>query len=170
MIPEFEEHISVLSKEDCEWIKSLCTDFKPSEVVYNDDKGTRTINKKFRSSKTCFVNLSKEDEMKLLSKLEFLGINSLPSIKNEIQLLEYNEGDFFDKHKDGVKRYKTLLIQLSGESDYLGGELYVEDLLASKKQGSVVLFNSDTSHQLNVVTWGRRYVLVVWLLKENFNL
>lgn len=165
----FEEHISVLNKGECEWIKSLCTDFSPSEVTYNNDDSTRNLNNKFRSSKTCFVELSEEQRDRLTSMVSFLGIHSLP-IKREIQLLEYTEGDFFAKHKDGPKRYKTLLVQLSDENEYGGGELYVDNLLASKKQGSIIIFDSNTYHQLDKVTSGKRYVLVIWLLKEHFEI
>lgn len=169
MTPFFEEHIGVLSKEDCEWIKSLCVDFSPSEVTYNNDDSTRNLNNKFRSSKTCFVALDQNQRERLLSMISFLGVTSLP-IEREIQLLEYSEGGFFKRHKDGPKRYKTILIQLSDKSEYDGGELYIEDKLASKEQGSIIIFDSNTFHQLDMVTRGKRYVLVVWLLKEHFTI
>ena len=166
-MPEFSEHIGVLSKEQCDWIKSLCTEFKVSEITYDNNDNSRNINQYFRNSKTCMVELTDDSREKLLSMVRFIGVESLP-IKREIQLLEYSEGGFFKRHKDGPKRYKTLIIQLSDENDYTGGELYVEDQPTSKKQGSLIIFDSNTYHQLHEVTSGKRYVLVVWLLKEHF--
>lgn len=167
MTPNVEEHIGVVSKEDCDWIKSLCSEFTPSEVTYTKDKNDPNIDTTFRSSKTCRVVLSEKDGDRLLSLIKFLGVESLPE-KNGVQLLEYVEGDFFKRHVDGLGRYRTILIQLSDKEDYGGGELYVEDRLMSKESGSIVMFDSHTFHQLDTVTSGKRHVLVIWLLREHF--
>ena len=77
---------------------------------------------------------------------------------------------FFKRHRDGDKRYKTLIIQLSHESDYQGGELIVGEQSISKTQGTVIMFDANTYHQLNEVISGKRHVFVVWLLIEHFRM
>lgn len=167
IVPHYSQHIGKLSKEDCKWIKSLCTDFVSSDVR-NNKTDIRFVNTYFRDSKTCFVKLNNNDREKLISLIGFLGVSSLP-IDKEIQLLEYREGNFFRRHKDGVERYMTIIIQLSDEMDYQGGELFVDDQQVSKKQGTVVMFDANTFHQLDEVTSGKRNVLVIWLQPENLS-
>lgn len=91
----------------------------------------------------------------------------------------YEKGDVYEWHKDSFPesekellrtRVLSAVIQLSEEQDYEGGELCVkmgEDIVtASKKQGSALVFTSDTFHMVKEVTKGARKSLIVWLHKK----
>lgn len=111
-----------------------------------------------------------------------LDLGNTPSL----QLLRYNPGDFFLKHKDtlrgeklqhfsndlnGYYRILTLCIQLTPEDEYTGGELEVynnhtdEKILTLKKHsGAYVLFPSLSYHQAKKVTRGQRDALTCWFI------
>ena len=101
----------------------------------------------------------------------------LTGITEDIQFTSYsgNENEHFDWHLDmggGFKsrRKLSLVIQLSHEDDYEGGELLVDagakdgkPLVSCKKQGSMIFFPSYLLHKVTPVTSGHRYSLVSWL-------
>lgn len=165
MLPPYNEHISHLNPQQCLWIKSLCTEYRQSEIV--NRFGYEGVKPDFRSSKTCYVNLDSTTQQKLISMIDVIGVTSLP--QKEIHLLEYGQGGFFSSHRDGNKRYKTVIIQLTNPQEYEGGELYVEDNMVSKEQGTIVMFSSNHLHELKLVKSGVRHALVLWLKKEHFN-
>jgi predicted 2-oxoglutarate/Fe(II)-dependent dioxygenase YbiX len=71
-------------------------------------------------------------------------------------------------------RYKTMIIQLSDESEYEGGELCIFEkdkvLIVSKDIGNVIMFDSSIEHCANKIKEGTRYSMVFWLSIDNFGL
>ena len=81
-------------------------------------------------------------------------------------------GFHIDKLFNGPIRKLSIVIQLSEEESYEGGNL--ELLIAenpgivNKSQGYLVTFPSYTLHQVTPVTRGTRYSLVAWVTGPNF--
>lgn len=98
-------------------------------------------------------------------------------ITEPIQFTSYDGigNEHYGWHLDmGAKRQSrrklSLVIQLSDEKDYEGGELQVhsgsdDDVIKAeiKKQGSMIFFPSYLRHRVTPVTSGHRYSLVSWL-------
>ena len=90
------------------------------------------------------------------------------------QLAKYENGDFYDWHKDikennsGSERKLSATLQLSKPEDYKGCELQLfngaKELeeLPVKNQGSIIVFRSDEWHRATPITEGVRYSLVLW--------
>lgn len=83
----------------------------------------------------------------------------------EIKL--YVEGDVFSWHRDGyvnldenVSRTMNLIIQLSDESEYDGGELVIGDHRCTKNKGSAIIFPAILPHEVTEITRGERYSLI----------
>lgn len=106
--------------------------------------------------------------------LKEYGVKNLPK---DFQIIKYRRGDFFKKHTDSGdgtnKRYKTLIIQLSNSNEYKGAsvEIFHENIKStlSTEAGSGVLFDSSLIHEVNELTDGVRYALVMWFKYEDFN-
>jgi len=81
-------------------------------------------------------------------------------------------GDFYDYHLDidgsyGVQRKISIVVQLSDQEDYEGGELELKtsknSYVADKSKGSILLFPSFCLHKVHPVTKGKRNSLVLWV-------
>lgn len=81
-------------------------------------------------------------------------------------------GDHYDYHLDidgsyGVQRKISIIVQLSDENEYEGGELELRTssnpFIADRGIGSVLLFPSFILHKVHPVTKGRRNSLVLWV-------
>ena len=94
-----------------------------------------------------------------------------------LQYCIYREGHHFKKHIDTIsipnlgQRKLTIILQLSDETEYEGGELrlHVSDnpIVISKKKGTIAIFPSFIPHDVTPVTKGERKVLVSWVLGKN---
>ena len=100
-----------------------------------------------------------------LFKLDLYGFTE------KLQFTEYEgQGRHYDWHPDigpnMSKRKISIVVQLSDEKDYEGGELLINTgqmLVPSKKQGSVILFPSFLMHKVEPLLSGNRYSLVSWI-------
>ena len=89
----------------------------------------------------------------------------------KLQFTEYEgQGSHYDWHPDigpnTTKRKLSIVVQLSDEKDYEGGELLINTgqlLIPSKKQGTVILFPSFLMHKVEPLRSGNRYSLVSWI-------
>ena len=89
----------------------------------------------------------------------------------KLQFTEYEgQGSHYDWHPDigpnTTKRKLSIVVQLSDEKDYEGGELLINTgqlLIPSKKQGTVILFPSFLMHKVEPLQSGNRYSLVSWI-------
>jgi hypothetical protein len=168
----------LFTKEECEYLKSLFSDgdFKRSQV--GDNKSDSEYSSK-RTSYDIFLPFGVDTKNVLFNKLKKIGIVETPY---SFSVLRYDIGQQFKKHRDNggahgkkyEKRYKTVIIQLSNEDEYEGGDLVIynnnEEVTASKEIGNTIIFHSSLEHELKKLTNGRRYCVVFWLEKENFNL
>ena len=100
-----------------------------------------------------------------LYKLDLYGFTE------KLQFTEYEgQGSHYDWHPDigpnMTKRKLSIVVQLSDEKDYEGGELVINTghlMAPSKKQGTVVLFPSFLMHKVEPLRSGNRYSLVSWI-------
>ena len=163
----------IFSKEDCEYIKSFFDEtlaIGDSEPRYLELNGQKIEIQK--NAKGSYQEITQPDLIKfIVEKLKPLNIIS---IKREcLNLIRYNEGDYFEKHRDfgryGIgATYKTMVIQLSDPSEYEGGDLCVKDIPQDRTQGSVSLFLSSTEHEVKKVLRGTRFSLSTFLYEEDF--
>lgn len=99
------------------------------------------------------------------------------------QLLCYEKGDFYAKHRDNhdagrvpsiiARRKFSLVLFLSRPEDYLGGELIFHGLFQDPRAkrfglplkgeaGLLAVFPSRVAHEVRPVTRGTRWTLVSW--------
>lgn len=89
-----------------------------------------------------------------------------------------NIGDFYESHIDinldcDMMRKISVIVQLSDENDYEGGNLEVfstnsEYAPAPRQRGSVLAFPSFLVHRVTPITKGKRLSLVAWTVGPNF--
>jgi len=172
----FREEV-LLTKEECEAIVKAHNHYSGTKVYSNRgflDKKTIEKYRGLRNEST--VPLSKSNEEMLLSKLSKFGIVSIPDYN---MVVNYSIGESCKPHTDkGVdsttgKRVKTIIIQLSEDTNYSGGSLVVEDekeIECSKVQGNVIMFDSKLVHYVTEITSGTRLAQVLWLDNENLGI
>lgn len=95
---------------------------------------------------------------------------------------KYEVGDFFIKHMDDpihlskhidedyifkLRRYMTICIQLSDDTEYTGGDVYIykEDAkeLVSKKVGHTYTFGIKVPHEVTPILTGNRKSLIIFV-------
>lgn len=97
----------------------------------------------------------------------------------KIQLTEYKLNQFYKSHIDSgydmwVSRKLTLVVQLTDENEYEGGELLLypisleQPVQVPKEKGCVIAFPSSTIHEVKPVTKGKRNSLVSWVHGPRF--
>lgn len=169
---------NVFDKKECDLIINSEGDFIESKLdkKYNFNE----LDKSQRSSKEKFL-YPNEKNLWIYERLEkyIIDINKqffnfdITLIK-EVQVLEYNEDDFFLFHHDiGSEHTSTrklsIVVFLSHPSEYEGGELnFIPRVNINNKQGSMIVFPSYLMHEVTKVTWGTRYTLVAWVHGPKF--
>ena len=155
----------ILNSDEVDQIKGLAQKWFDSKV---QNKGYLPNHRK---SFECDIDPSLIESI-LLPKLTEYNIKS---ITGQVIVLQYNKGCYFKRHQDRIDlnpkttdRQQTLIIQLSDENDYEGGELVVRDIITNKSKGNMVLFDSNEWHELKELTNGTRYCLVIWLKADNY--
>lgn len=89
----------------------------------------------------------------------------------DMQLSRYDEQGKYDWHVDQLypndgrayMRKLTVIVQLTDESEYKGGELQILENIAPKGKGTIILFPSNLSHRVRPVTSGVRHSLAAWV-------
>jgi PKHD-type hydroxylase len=118
------------------------------------------------------------EEMVLPINAEFYRYD-LYGLNEAFQYTVYEgaQGGHYNWHVDmGEKRYEprkiSLSLQLSGPSDYEGGELVIQagdgDCAAEKARGTLIAFPSYVLHRVEPVTAGIRKSLVIWVAGPEF--
>ena len=161
----------MFSKEECEYIKSFYNLYK--EV---DGMDTHTLNGipiKFRKGSSAkFVTIDNSELNNfLLEKLKPIKVKNIPTIK----IMKYGKGGSLAKHQDFSKYgvdiiYKTVLIQLSESTDYIGGDLIVENTPQSRVIGSLTTISPTDVHEVTTLESGERYSLVLFLYESDFDI
>jgi hypothetical protein len=83
------------------------------------------------------------------------------------EIKEYSLGDKFGKHHDvhynvdcRIDRKVNLVVQLSDETEYDGGDLYVGKTKCSRTLGTGIFFPAIYLHHVTEITRGSRYSLI----------
>jgi len=164
----------IFSGKDCKFIKSFFDDklaLDGSDPLIVEVDSTTTLNIK-RKAKAKYIDCQDKTLIDfLLTKLILLGIISISN--NTAKLVKYSEGDYFEKHTDFNKygigaNYKTLVVQLSEDTSYQGGDLIVEGEKQNREQGSVSIFLSSKIHEVTKVVKGTRWSLTLFLSGSDF--
>lgn len=86
----------------------------------------------------------------------------------------YSENDFFIKHKDNVdssiadKRYLTVSIQLSSPTDYIGGDVIINDEnKLNRTQGNTILWGTNVPHEVTKIKKGFRNALIFFVSSKH---
>lgn len=176
----FREEV-LFTVSECKYLLSLVKKWHDSTIVGK----THVIqNNNIRNSKECSIS-NKEIENLIIPKIKHFDISSLPT---QCTIVKYEVGSFFSKHRDTIlyqnennnttnavknaryetqHRKQTLIIQLSDELDYKGGELIIKNKAVSKKIGNTILFDSRLIHEVTELTEGTRYSFVGWITENN---
>jgi PKHD-type hydroxylase len=95
---------------------------------------------------------------------------------NKIQYTQYGVGAYYKWHCDELDnsdserlRKLTIVVQLSGQDDYQGGNLEVIGLggvryIAPRAKGSIVVFDSRAVHRVTKIKYGYRRTIVAWAI------
>lgn len=98
--------------------------------------------------------------------IEYYGMDVTHVEQYEIK--KYSEGDYVTEHVDqfygtaGTERKLTMLIQLSDEHDYTGGDLQVIRNKVDKSIGSLTILPAFYLHEVKPITSGERWSLNCW--------
>jgi PKHD-type hydroxylase len=103
------------------------------------------------------------------------------SMIDQVDFLKYTKGMFYKPHQDSTfnmdspaaYRKLTVILQLTDESEYSGGDLVLyngslEPIKTCKKRGSIVVFPSYVSHSIKPMKSGIRHSLVGWICGPAF--
>jgi hypothetical protein len=163
----------LFNKSECEYFKNL--------LSFEDIKKT---NKFANGSFNITVGIIPPSKIPnwFIDKLTNLNISNL-KFENEFEksksllINKYDVGGYFERHRDDyalkpdwVKRFKTLIVQLSDESEYDGGDFIVDSILANKTIGNCILFDSSIYHEVLKIDKGSRYSLTLWLERDDINI
>jgi len=164
----------LFSQDECDYFKSLSNDktFERSKITEHINSN---IISECRTSLEVDIKLDSDLSNIILEKVKEFGIRTLP---NYFIILKYDKNQEFKKHTDSgpeyPNRYKTMIVQLSNESEYKGGELCIfeknEEIITSKDVGTVIIFDSSMEHCANKIIEGVRYSMVLWLSIDDFGL
>jgi|TARA_R100001509_G_scaffold165674_1_gene148795 PKHD-type hydroxylase len=172
-----------LSKTQCDNIIKLFDENKTSSSELAGEYNGSLLNKNVRDAKEIiFEDDYIKNKIKMVLELANLSIYKYNIQELEdVKLLKYNIGGKYKWHTDvGSKetstRKLTAIVQLSDEQDYEGGdlefgitdELGENNYVATKKQGSIIVFPSFLSHRVIPITKGTRYSLLTWMNGDSF--
>lgn len=95
----------------------------------------------------------------------------------QVQLAKYEEGHFYDWHKDTffltdaeTCRKITAVVLLNDPCEFTGGDFELEGCSAPivLQKGAIIVFPSYLQHRATPVTWGTRYSAALWVHGPNF--
>lgn len=167
----------LFTDEECEWLKSffdleLSVGGDLSKEIKKVGDHEVEVNYRKGNHKNKITNINDEKLIKfLIDKFSFLGLKSIGGVR----VVRYGEGDYMGPHTD-FGRYgndaclKTIIIILSDEDEYGGGDLYVGDTPQSKEKGSYVMINSSQIHEVRVIEWGVRFSMVIFLWEDDITI
>lgn len=97
---------------------------------------------------------------------------AFPCKYSPMRIIRYKEGMHYGKHCDnvinsGIRTDISFTVFLSDPKEYEGGYLRIYDNIhfqdVKLEAGSIILYPSDSLHEITPVTSGERIVLVGWL-------
>jgi prolyl 4-hydroxylase len=179
-----------LTNDDCEYIKKVSVNFKKSNTIadYN------YLDKTHRNSETCWIDKSAHKIISEIIKKSCDLINYPFEHSEDLQVVKYSAGGFFNEHNDscfdysenckdfhkrGGHRVATLLIALSDPDEYSGGETRFSNLNKNFKlnKGDAILFyNINELNKENIyskhgglkINSGEKWIANVWIREYPF--
>lgn len=165
------------SKEECSEIKSLWSPESERQAFTGKDRDpSKHIDLELRSSKICWIGFDQKTEWifsKLMPTVQAVNDSryqfNLTGFLEEAQLTKYAPGGHYSWHEDFgngsfSKRKLSLIVQLSEESEYTGGEVEIfPEFKIPKKIGSLAFFPSFVTHRVNPILTGERMSMVAWI-------
>jgi Rps23 Pro-64 3,4-dihydroxylase Tpa1-like proline 4-hydroxylase len=85
----------------------------------------------------------------------------------DLRLVRYDEGGFFKVHLDagrGDRRRFAIVIYLNDDFDGGNTIFPLLGIRSAPRKGKAVVFSTERLHRGDVVTGGRKFILVTWLL------
>lgn len=173
------------TEEEIQKIIDYCETIPKQTSKIHDDS---IVNKEIRSSEVAWIENTQEifwlyDRLALIANninAKFFNFE-LKGFVEHFQYTVYNEKEngHYNWHLDLVSeginvppRKLSLVLQLSDESEYEGGELQTftspNSTTVTKRKGLIVAFPSWTLHRVTPVTKGTRRSLVVWVTGPQF--
>lgn len=107
-------------------------------------------------------------------KFDLTEMESLQYTKYDSETLDFYASHSDDSYKFNLFRKLSVSVQLSDPSKYTGGELIfyrntlLENSVAPKQLGTVVVFPSFVIHEVKKITAGTRKSLVTWINGPRF--
>ena len=172
------------SPEECQTIIDYGKSQVLEEGVINTGDTSPSQVKEIRDSKVVFLQPDENmqwvyrkltDVVQHLNKEYFMF--DLTGFAEGLQFTEYTApGGNYNFHVDSgynkVIRKLSIVLQLSDESDYEGGDFIIrnssKDQFLQRKQGTILAFPSYTVHKVSPVTKGTRHSLVGWITGPRF--
>jgi hypothetical protein len=163
---EIIEIPNLVSAELAQELRSFASDTESSGLHRRGSKNLLTS----ASFYTCLVF---RYDNPIYETLKHVWVDHGQKVEPDISFIEpyeikmYVEGDKFDSHHDScgdpttsMCRKLNLIIQLSDESDYDGGELSIGPHKLSRKIGTGIFFPADIFHAVTTITRGTRFSLI----------
>lgn len=164
----------IFSEKDCEFIISYWDDNKSLNgsgriSLKIDEANNVSYNRKVSGY---YMDFNEDILLDFILK-KLIKINIKSITQSCVKIAKYKKGDYFEPHHDfnfygKGAIYKTLVIQLSDESTYVGGDLCVKEIPQSRKQGSYSLFLSSDIHEVKLIESGSRFSLTIFLYESDF--
>jgi len=177
----------LFSEEECDLIKSYVklqptdtTEYFDTSDNFKFIDGNKLVFTKFNTSYSVFVIKNTLETEWMFNKLLewFSNVNDIKiNYNNKVAsctLHQYNVGDAFSKHLDLTKGFESrrynLGIQLN--DSYEGGEYICWDdnnneILISKKIGTVISYHCRIWHEIKEITNGERWSIVMPIYKDH---
>lgn len=168
---------ALISKEQCEGIIDTCyknADFFDG-TVFAAESNDFAPDDSIRDTRISWIHTPEIKELVSFYLLEAnrnafaFDVDWTPAV----QFGEYTEGSFYNWHHDinwgsnsMYDRKLSIIIQLSDENDYEGGDFQfknIETPAGIRNQGSILVFPSYNVHRVTEVTKGKRLSLVCWM-------
>jgi hypothetical protein len=170
-------NLPIFTPQECDWMVSLFdTD--------NSVDGSLSTEKIFSNGETVEVRYKKGNHHNkitnltdpnlnnfLIEKLSSIGVKNIGIVR----VIRYVKGDYMGPHTD-FSRYgedasvKTIVVQLSDDKDYVGGDLIVDNKVQSRERGCCVMMSSTQVHEVKPIEDGVRFSLAIFLWKDDIEI
>lgn len=167
----------VFTKEDCDDIKTNASEWKEAKLLVKRGLGEveDIVIQNKRYNKASYFKLKKDSPhyKKLNGAVNKFGYEFIAE-ELDAGILKYEEGNFIFLHNDlpieGEKRFFCIVIQLSDDNEYVGGNFrYLidnEPHIMNRSIGNAIMFKPEILHEVTIVESGIRHSLVIWVNYE----
>ena len=173
---EYVYYNNLLKPEEIESVRQLWSDTEATPAPLS---GPAEYDDELRQSSVVSISDTPENEWLYKRLVEFSVVTNneyflfdLLGFHQELQLIQYKAGDFFDWHLDfGAgeisARKLSITIQLSDSNEYEGGDLQFmvnhQVVTAPRDRGTAIIFPSFIQHRVTPVRVGERRSIVGWI-------